>query len=80
MALAGEAGLLPRIYSHIRVSHNLETERPAYRVQLTSAVGFLIIWAKTSDIMGRKTCLTTAIGMFVIASAACAAAQTMTQL
>ena len=47
---------------------------------LLTYTGFLIAWAKVSDIVGRKTCLITSIIIFIIASGACGAAQTMTQL
>lgn len=42
--------------------------------------GFLIIWAKLSDIFGRKLLIVTSLGHFVIFSGACGAAQTMNQL
>jgi len=42
--------------------------------------GFLVIWAKMSDIFGRKSPLILAIFVFAVFSAACGAAQTMTQL
>ncbi|KAM0145728.1 hypothetical protein ACHAQE_011114 [Botrytis cinerea] len=41
---------------------------------------FLIISAKLSDIFGRKSLLLVSVGLFVIFSAACAGAQSMTQL
>lgn len=43
-------------------------------------LGFLIIIAKLSDIFGRKPLIVFTIIIFVIFSAACAAAQTLTQL
>lgn len=43
-------------------------------------VGVLIIFSKLSDIFGRKSSLLVAIGIFVIFSAACGAAQTIQQL
>jgi MFS family permease len=49
--------------------------------QFTNALkGVLVLSAKFSDIFGRKTCLLTAVIIFVIFSAACGAAQTMNQL
>ncbi|KAJ5713108.1 MFS general substrate transporter [Penicillium malachiteum] len=42
--------------------------------------GVLVVCAKLSDIFGRKTCIITSIGIFVVFSAACGGAQTMTQL
>jgi MFS family permease len=43
-------------------------------------VGFLIIFAKLSDIFGRKLLFFIALLIFTIFSAACGAAQTLTQL
>ena len=43
-------------------------------------LGFLIIWAKLSDIFGRKLFATLAASIFIIFSGACGAAQTITQL
>ncbi|TVY43112.1 Efflux pump [Lachnellula subtilissima] len=45
-----------------------------------SYTGFLVIWAKMSDIFGRKYSLMTAVFLFAVFSGACGAAQTMTQL
>ncbi|KAK7186533.1 hypothetical protein DPSP01_002037 [Paraphaeosphaeria sporulosa] len=42
--------------------------------------GFPIIWAKASDIVGRKPCLLAALIVFLVFSAACGAAQTLIQL
>ncbi|KAK8867744.1 MFS general substrate transporter [Apiospora arundinis] len=42
--------------------------------------GFLIIFARLSDLFGRKSTLVTAITIFTAFSAACGGAQTMTQL
>ncbi|KAK7996827.1 phospho-2-dehydro-3-deoxyheptonate aldolase- phenylalanine-inhibited [Apiospora arundinis] len=42
--------------------------------------GFLIIFARLSDLFGRKSTLVTAITIFTTFSAACGDAQTMTQL
>jgi MFS family permease len=39
-----------------------------------------MIWGKLSDITGRKTALMTCLAIFTIASALCAAAQTIDQL
>lgn len=46
----------------------------------SSDLGILIIFAKLSDIFGRKLLLSIAIAIFVIFSGACGAAQTTTQL
>jgi MFS family permease len=40
----------------------------------------IIIWAKLSDILGRKPIALAAMAIFTIFSGACGAAQTMTQL
>jgi len=45
-----------------------------------SYTGFLVIWAKMSDIFSRKYSLMTAVFIFAGFSGACGAAQTMTQL
>ena len=45
-----------------------------------SAPGVVVIFAKLSDVLGRKPLLATAIIIFVISSAACGAAQTIVQL
>ncbi|KAF1951580.1 MFS general substrate transporter [Byssothecium circinans] len=47
---------------------------------LLGYVGFLIIFAKLSDIFGRKLLFCIALLIFTIFSAACGAAQTITQL
>ncbi|KAL8724486.1 MAG: hypothetical protein Q9166_007920 [cf. Caloplaca sp. 2 TL-2023] len=47
---------------------------------LLTYVGFLIIWAKLSDIFGRKLFSAVAALIFVVCSGACGAAQSMTQL
>ncbi|KAF2791393.1 major facilitator superfamily MFS-1 [Melanomma pulvis-pyrius CBS 109.77] len=51
-----------------------------FTAYLLTYSGFPIIWAKLSDIVGRRTCLLTALILFLIFSAACGAAQTMIQL
>lgn len=43
-------------------------------------LGVLIIFAKLSDIFGRKSLLLTALFIFLVFSSACGAAQTMPQL
>lgn len=43
-------------------------------------LGFLIIYAKFSDIFGRKIMLLSALLLFTIFSSACGAAQTLLQL
>ncbi|KAF2825549.1 MFS general substrate transporter [Ophiobolus disseminans] len=42
--------------------------------------GFPIIWAKASDIVGRKPCLLASMVIFMVFSGACGAAQTFLQL
>ena len=42
--------------------------------------GFLIIWAKASDVIGRKIALCAAILIFVVFSPACGASQTVNEL
>ncbi|RAH86595.1 MFS general substrate transporter, partial [Aspergillus japonicus CBS 114.51] len=42
--------------------------------------GVLVLAAKFSDIFGRKSCLLLGVGLFIVFSAACGAAQTMEQL
>ncbi|KAF2871199.1 major facilitator superfamily domain-containing protein [Massariosphaeria phaeospora] len=49
-------------------------------VYLLGYVGFVIIFTKLSDIFGRKLFLLFSLVIFLIFSAACGAAQTMTQL
>jgi hypothetical protein len=51
-----------------------------YMLGVDQFKGVLVLSAKFSDIFGRKTCLLTAVIIFVIFSAACGAAQTMNQL
>lgn len=47
---------------------------------LTLESGFMIVWAKLSDIYGRKLLLNVALSMFVVFSGGCGAAQTTTQV
>ncbi|KAF2016768.1 putative multidrug resistance protein fnx1 [Aaosphaeria arxii CBS 175.79] len=47
---------------------------------LLGYVGVVVIFAKLSDILGRKLLLATAIIIFIIGSAACGASQTIVQL
>jgi len=47
---------------------------------LLTYTGFLIIWAKFSDILGRRSCLAASMLIFIIASGACGASQTTNQL
>ncbi|KAJ4350433.1 uncharacterized protein N0V89_009054 [Didymosphaeria variabile] len=47
---------------------------------LLTYTGFIIVWAKLSDIFGRKTCSVASLAIFTIFSGACGGAQTMTQL
>lgn len=47
---------------------------------LLGYVGVLVIWAKLSDIYGRKSTMCISVAMFIIFSGACGASQTMVQL
>ena len=47
---------------------------------LLGYVGVLIIWTKLSDIFGRKLLYAISLVLFIIFSAACGAAQNLTQL
>ncbi|OSS44301.1 hypothetical protein B5807_11136 [Epicoccum nigrum] len=47
---------------------------------LITYTGFIIPWAKSSDVFGRKTCIIASLVLFIIFSGACAAAQTINQL
>ncbi|KAK8064596.1 hypothetical protein PG994_007234 [Apiospora phragmitis] len=47
---------------------------------LVTYTGFMIIWSKLSDIVGRKVVFITTMALFVIFSGGCGASQTMTQL
>lgn len=47
---------------------------------LITYTGFLIIWAKLSDVFGRKLTISIAVALHIIFSGACGAAQTMGQL
>ncbi|TVY46233.1 Efflux pump FUS6 [Lachnellula cervina] len=47
---------------------------------LLTYTGFLIIWAKFSDTLGRRQCLCAALVIFTVASGACGGAQTTNQL
>jgi MFS family permease len=46
----------------------------------TCCLGFLVIYAKFSDVLGRKVTVLTAMATFTIASIACGFASTMDQL
>lgn len=48
--------------------------------ELIFCIGLIIIWAKLSDICGRKPLLLAAIFMFIVFSGACGASQTLIQL
>lgn len=50
------------------------------QIDTDTCSGFLVIVAKLSDIFGRKPLFLMCVGLFVIFSAACGAAQTLTQL
>jgi MFS family permease len=43
-------------------------------------IGFLIIWAQFSDVLGRKAFVVLALVVFIAFSGACGGAQTATQL
>jgi MFS family permease len=47
---------------------------------LITYTGFIIPWAKSSDVFGRKTCIIASLVLFIIFSGGCAAAQTINQL
>lgn len=47
---------------------------------LISYTGMLIIWAKLSEVFGRKSILMVSTALFAVFSGACGAAQTMNQL
>ncbi|KAF1835914.1 MFS general substrate transporter [Decorospora gaudefroyi] len=47
---------------------------------LITYTGFIIPWAKSSDIFGRKSCILASLVIFAIFSGACGAAQTINQL
>ncbi|KAG9238583.1 MFS multidrug transporter-like protein [Amylocarpus encephaloides] len=47
---------------------------------LTPYTAFIIIWAKLSDVVGRKLALATSLVIFTAFSGACGSAQTITQL
>ncbi|KAJ5260470.1 hypothetical protein N7478_012075 [Penicillium angulare] len=63
-------------------SHLGDFERSAWVVTtyLATYCAFVIVFARVSDIFGRRTTWLVALGFFVLASVACGAAQTMTQL
>lgn len=47
---------------------------------LNTTAGFLIIWAKISDVLSRKLMICLAVLVFLVFSGACGAAQSLTQL
>ncbi|KAF7949128.1 hypothetical protein EAE96_008297 [Botrytis aclada] len=47
---------------------------------LITYTGFIVIWSKLSDVLGRKTCILATLGIFVVFSGGCGAAQNITQL
>ena len=77
-ALARAAGLSPPTYSVMSVRGVFFGDPSS--MSLTLKTGVLIIYAKLSDIFGRKSFLIIAIAIFVIFSGACGAAQTIDQL
>ncbi|KAL0260906.1 hypothetical protein SLS55_004598 [Diplodia seriata] len=56
------------------------TNRPLLKADRIPTPGMIILWAKLSDIIGRKPVTTATVTIFVIFSGGCAAAQSMTQL
>ncbi|KAL1642365.1 hypothetical protein SLS58_005439 [Diplodia intermedia] len=56
------------------------TNRPLLKADRIPTPGMIILWAKLSDILGRKPVTTAAVTIFVVFSGGCAAAQSMTQL
>lgn len=51
-----------------------------FTAYLLTYSGLLIVWAKISDIFGRKPLLISAIALFSTFSGACGASQTLVQL
>jgi MFS family permease len=47
---------------------------------LLGFVGVLIVWSKLSDTFGRKLLISLSLVLFIVFSAACGAAQNLTQL
>ncbi|KAL8634834.1 MAG: hypothetical protein Q9228_007608, partial [Teloschistes exilis] len=68
------------ILKDITIIDFAKEQRPDQKPQIVYLDGFLIIIARLSDIFGRKPLIVFTIIVFVIFSAACAAAQTLTQL
>ncbi|KAI1740696.1 putative multidrug resistance protein fnx1 [Xylaria scruposa] len=68
---------LVSITSDLRGFENVSWVVASY---LLGYVGVIVICAKFSDIFGRKNIFVLSIGIFIIFSAACSGAQTMTQL
>ncbi|KAF2656601.1 MFS multidrug transporter-like protein [Lophiostoma macrostomum CBS 122681] len=60
--------------------HNFSEISWVISAYLLTYAGFLVIWARWSDLVGRKGALTTAITIFTIFSGACGAAQSSRQL
>ncbi|KAL1622846.1 hypothetical protein SLS54_004866 [Diplodia seriata] len=56
------------------------TNRPLLKAYRIPTPGMIILWAKLSDILGRKPITTATVTIFVVFSGGCAAAQSMTQL
>ncbi|PVI05321.1 MFS general substrate transporter [Periconia macrospinosa] len=68
------------LVSIARDLHNFTETGWIVSAYLLTYSGFLVIWAKISEIAGRKACLTVAFAAFVLFSGGCGAAQTSTQL
>ncbi|KAF2464555.1 MFS multidrug transporter-like protein [Lindgomyces ingoldianus] len=69
--------------SLVAISNSLKSfEQSSWIINsyMLTYTGFLIIWAKLSDIFGRKLFILSSILLFVIFSGACGAAQTTEQL
>ena len=71
------ATALPRIVSDLHGLDHLSWVVTAYLVTSTVTVP---LYGKLSDLYGRKRLFIVAIGLFLVGSALCGAAQTMTQL
>jgi MFS family permease len=69
-------GLFQVIFLHIPVGPGQVSPRLIAHL----LPGFIIVWAKLSDIFGRKTFLTTALVLFLLFSGACGGAKTLLQL
>ena len=79
LTYTGESGPTPLfLFSMCKDVRSIGNRRT--RELMVECVGFIIVWSKISDIWGRKSCLTAAMLIFIIFSAACGASQTSAQL